>query len=187
MPSSCDPLMPAIPVMFPPGRAMLSTSPLSIASPLTRIATSGTVAVACLAATATTEAPTTISSTFRSTSSVARARYRWVSPPRPSGTPRRGSGPRPSPAPAVHPRTRPNARQARRRGPRSGAPARRLGPGEGAARSRPADRGRPRTGHPSGSGDGCRRTEWHHDGASVRPRGATTQSELARAICPVFR
>ncbi len=69
--------MPAVPVMFPPGRAMLSTIPISIASPLNRIATSGTVAVTCLAATLAPDVPTAISSTFRSTSSVARARYRW--------------------------------------------------------------------------------------------------------------
>ena len=134
LPSSCDPLTPAVPVMFPPGRAMLSTSPLSIASLLMRITTSGTVLVTCLAAMLDVEAPTTISSTFRSTSSVARPRTVGCLP-RSSGTPRRGCGPRPSRAPAAHPRMRPNARQARRRGPRSGAPARTLGPGEGAARA----------------------------------------------------
>jgi hypothetical protein len=59
------------PVIFPPGRARLATSPSPTGSPMTGV-TMGTVVVACCAARAAGVFPATMRSTLRRTSSVAR-------------------------------------------------------------------------------------------------------------------
>ena len=72
-----------VPVMFPPGRARLCTSPASTGSPTVAM-TMGIVVVACLAAGGRV-APTTITSTCSRTSSEASREAARAAPP-PSAT-----------------------------------------------------------------------------------------------------
>ena len=68
-----------MPVIFPPGRARLATSPSRTGSPIA-VTTIGIVVVACCAARPAGVASATMRSTLRPTSSVARPGSRSIFP-----------------------------------------------------------------------------------------------------------